>query len=198
MSQLNAWDIQAILKKERRITLPWVQHTFQTTYSDAVWMLEQMELRGWVEPVGDGCHWQVNRKALCLRRLKKSECAALFEHLTVDCVAALDCLREAHGKPVTAKKVEAAVHGRTDTVEALRVLTDLKLVFFHKEYGFSTISSAESLALTTAVRSCLRRRISERYAPEEAVELFQKTLWGHLAKDGKNEPCDDDEDEDDE
>lgn len=195
MGQLNAWDIQAILKKERRITLPWVQHTFRTTYSDALWMLEQMELRGWVEPVGDGCHWQVNRKALCLRRLKKSECAALLEHLTVDCIAALDCLREAHGKPITAKMVEAAVHGRGDTVEALRVLTELKLVFFHKEYGFSTISSAENRALTFAVRSALRRRLSERCEPEEAVERFRDILWDRLGKGGNSEPNDDDDDE---
>lgn len=195
MSQLNAWDIQAILKKERRITLPWVQHTFQTTYSDALWMLEQMELRGWVEPVGDGCHWQVNRKALCLRRLKKSECAALLEHLTVDCIAALDCLREAQGKPITAKMVEAAVHGRGDTAEALRVLTELKLVFFHKEYGFSTISSAENRALTFAVRFALRRRLSERCEPEEAVERFRDILWDRLGKGSNSEPDDDDEDD---
>ena len=195
MGQLNAWDIQAILKKERRITLPWVQHTFQITYSDALWMLEQMELRGWVEPVGDGCHWQVNRKALCLRRLKKSECAALLEHLTVDCIAALDCLREAHGKPITAKMVEAATHGRGDTVEALRVLTELKLAFFHKEYGFSTISAAENRALTFAVRSALRRRLSERYEPEEAVERFRDILWDRLGKGSNSEPDDDGEDD---
>ncbi len=195
MGQLNAWVIQEALKKERRITLPWVQHTFQTTYSDAVWLLEQMELRGWVEPTGDGCYWRVNRKALCLRRLKKTECAALSEKLTVDCAAALDCLREAHGKPVTAKMVEAAVHGHSDTVVALRVLAELNLVFIHKEYAFSTISTAESWALSTTVRSCLRRRIGERYTPEEAVKRFRKTLWDTIAKCGKSEPDEDGEDE---
>lgn len=201
MGQLNAWDIQEALKKERRITLPWVQHTFQTAYSDAVWMMEQMELRGWVEPVGDGRYWRVNRKALCLRHLKKTECAALLEKLTIDCAAALDCLREARGKPVTAKMVEAAVHGHSDTVVALRVLNELNLVFIHKEYAFPTISAAESWALSTTVRSCLCRRIGERYEPEEAVKRFRKTLWDTIAKCGKSEPDDDeifDEDDEDE
>lgn len=198
MSQLNAWMIQEALKKERRITLPWVQHTFQTTYSDAVWMMEQMELRGWVEPKGDGRYWQVNRKNLCLRRLKKNECAALLEKLTTDCVSALDCLREAQGKPVTVKMVEAAVHGRSDTEAALRVLTELKLIFFHKEYGFPTISAAESRALCITVRTCLRRRIDERYTPEEAVKRFRKLLWDTLAKAGTGEPCEDLVDDDDE
>lgn len=195
MSQLDAWVIQETLKKQRHITLPWVQYTFQVPYSNAVWMMEQLELRGWVAPTGDGRNWQVNHEALCLRRLEKSECAALLEQLTADCVSALDCLREAQGNPVTAKMVEAAVRGRTDTVEALRVLTELNLIFFHKEYGFSTISTAENRALTITARACIRRRISTRYTEEEAVEYFRKLLWENIAKSADAAACDEDEDD---
>ena len=197
MSQLNAWVIQETLKKERQITLPWVQYTFQVPYSNAVWLLEQMELRGWVEPAGDGRHWQVNRKALFLRRLKKAECAALLEHLTADCISALDCLRAAQGKPVTAQTMEAAVRGRGDTAEAIRVLTELNLMFFHHEYGFCTISAAENGALCIAIRSCIRRRITDHYNREEAVEYFRKKLWEYLAKGGNAALYDEDEDDDD-
>lgn len=182
MSQLNAWVIQETLKKERRITLPWVQYTFQVPYSTSVWMLEQMVLRGWVEAEEDGCHWRVNRKNLCLRRLKKTECAALLKHLTKDCLSALDSLRLAHGKPMTAKAIEAAVRGHSDTVEAIRTLLEMNLVYLHGEYAFPTLSARESWALSCAVRSCIRRRVSERCAPEEAEEHFRKVLWDHLGE----------------
>ena len=190
MSQRNAWAIQETLKQQRQITLPWVQYTFQVPYSAAVWMMEQLELRGWIEPAGDGRNWRVNPQALFLRRLKKTECAALLEHLTMDCVSALDCLRKAQGKPVTAQMIEAAVRGHSDTEEALRVLAELNLIYFRKEYGFATISTAESRSLCLTARACFRRRIRERYAEEEAVEYFRNLLWDNIAKCADTHLCD--------
>lgn len=183
MSQLNAWVIQETLKKEKRITQPWVQYTFQVPYSTAVWMVEQMVLRGWAEAEEDGCHWRVNHKNLRLRHLQKTECDDLFKLLTKDCLSALDCLREQRGKPTTAKTIEAAVRGRSDTVEAIRTLLQLNLIYLEGEYVFSTISRRESWALACAVRTCSNRRVSSLCAPDEVVEHFRKILWDHLGGD---------------
>ena len=192
MSTLNAWVIQETLKQAEIINVPWVQHTFSVTYLQAKDMVTEMERRGWLFRTMDRRGWRVMTANLFLRRLDSSETDTLCEALTSDCLSALECLQKAAGEGVTFEDLENAVRGTTDTREAIRTLTDLKLIFCsHKQSYYSCISVRESRALTRAVRRRQREESSRGHRDEDAdLAEFRDALW-----DAIQDADSDDEDE---
>lgn len=179
MSTLNAWVIQETLRQEKKINIPWLQRTFSVSYLQAKEILAELESRGWVLRAADRRSWRVMSRNLFLRPLDTSETEALCEALTVDCLSALERLQQADGMGVTYKDLEMAVRGETDTREALRALTKLKLVFRSQNFlYYSCISLRESRALVQAVRQRLRNE-SARGHRDEKTELaeFRQLLW---------------------
>lgn len=179
MSTLNAWVIQEALKQEKKITIAWLQHTFSVSYLQAREILAELESRGWVFRSADRRSWRVMTRNLFLRRLDLSETEALCEALTTDCLSALERLQQADGMGVSHKELEMAVRGETDTREAIRALTKLKLIFrSQKMLYYSRISERESRALVAAVRQRLRNESARGHRDEEKeLAEFRQLLW---------------------
>ena len=194
MSTLNAMTIQEALKAVRVIHIPWLQHTFAISYTEAKRMMAELERRGWVVRSADRRYWRVHPSRLCLRRLDVSETDTLCENVTLDCVSALECLREARGKGLTRKQLEHAVHGATDTEEAIRALTRLNLIYYHGGLYYSRIPRRDNFALTTAVRRYTYSGNARGHRDGKAeAEDFRRILWETYNgyKDGDEEEEDD-------
>ena len=179
MSALDAWIIQETLKQEKIVNVPWVQHTFSVSYLQAKDMVAEMERRDWLSRTADRRGWRVMTEDLFLRRLDLSETETLCEELTAECLSVLECLQKAEGGGVPYEVLKDAVHGSTDTNEALHTLAKLKLVFCsHEQLYYSCISTRESRALTRALRRRQRREAIRGRRDEEAeLTEFRQMLW---------------------
>ena len=196
MSKLTGWVIQETLRGVPKINIPWLQHTFSINYTQAKAILVELALRGWVVPAADGRYWRVRSNRLFLRHLELEETDSLHEKLTNDCVSALECLREEDGMWATRKQLERAVRGPSDTVQAIRALTGMKLIRHVGERYYCRISRLENHALCHAATTAMRLSTVDGVRNVEVERTnFRALLWGAIEG---TVPLDDDEDEDDE
>lgn len=179
MKQVNAMDIQCALKGLKTVSVPWIQTEYELTYQEAKMFLGLLAARGWIKKEPDGILYEINKDNLCLRKIERKEVNKLIEDITSDCLSALNCLRRKAITGASTDDLIAEVRGEDDTKAALKVLTNLALVYCYDGMYFPRVSQATIRILTKAIRmkrtgDAQNRLSGETQNTKEIIKLFDE------------------------
>lgn len=144
-------EVQELIRDKGSISIPMLQQDYGLRYSQAREALAQLQRRGWVAPNCRGVEFRVRKRKLFMRRLEHWELEHLMKNYGGDCQSALE--RAAQGGAAIGE-LERAVRGEEDTVNAIRELTDMKLLHREGELFFSRVSD-QTVAILGQMRQIL-------------------------------------------
>jgi len=179
MSQVNALDIQEMLKNTDAISVPWIQSKYELSYHEAKAFLKQLIVRGWVKEEPNGIQYDVVKDNLCLRKIERLEVNKLIENITSDCVSALNCIQKKNATGASLGELISAVRGDDDTNAAIKILTDHRLIYCVAGNYFSRISQVTIKILSDVVKMKREREVNRRMSgkvvdDKDILKLFDE------------------------
>ena len=178
MTQVNALDIQDVLKKVDCISVPWIQSKYKLSYDEAKSFLKQLIARGWVEKEPNGIQYNVVKTHLCLRKIERAEVNKLIEDITSDCISALDCIQK-NVSGASVDELTSAVCGRDDTNTAIEILTTHMLIYSVDGNYFSRVSRMTIKVLSDVVKMKREREMNRMISgkvkdDKDIIKLFDE------------------------
>ncbi len=164
MGEINAVMIQEELEGRCFVTVPWIQMKYGLDYTEAKAFLQHLIRRGWVEPNADGIQYPILHDNLCLRRLTRDEVDPLIANVTSDCVSALHRIQKNMGMGASYSELSSAVRGDDDITEAVKILTDHKLIYLWDNLYFTMVSKETVSVLAEMVRAKRHAEVGRRMA----------------------------------
>lgn len=171
MRETNGLQIQEELKMQKFVTVPWLQLEYDLTYLEAKEFLRNLIERGWVDATPKGIRYSVQKKRLCLRKLRREEVDGLLADMTHDCVLALACISNQKGAGATLDELERTVHGDDDTQAAIRILTKHKLIYQAEEMFFLMVSRKTAQVLENVEAEKRRLIMRRKFGEDKDTEL---------------------------
>ena len=152
MSEINAYYIQTVLQSQKNVTVPWIQHTFSLTYSDAKKFLAVLMRRGWVAREAQADGYAVQHEYLRLRKLQRNEVTSLIKRMGDDEAEVLKVLRSNPCSGADYAQISEEIRRRFACRAALGNLQDAKLIYGVEDVYFSCVSSATICVLEEVAR----------------------------------------------
>ena len=176
MGEWNALLLQETLRKEKSVSIPWIQQQFGLNYADARMFLKMIIQRGWVDETPQGIAYLLRPNNLRLRKLRPVEVDKLIEKLDSDCALALDCLQRKALEGASFLDLKNAVRGDEDTKKTLKTLLELDLAYAVKNQVYPCVSNQTLKVLDAAIRTKGRRLAGRGEDLKELRKLFD-VLW---------------------
>lgn len=155
----NIFELQDILRQVDDVSVPWLQKELSLTYTEAKEMLTQLMLRGWVSKEVQGNRHKVLQENLKLRKIRRSEAMELYNHITADWVAAVNCVQKKTGG-ATLEEIRMAVREEDEVEQTVDALLNYGLIYCVDALYFSRVRKCDVSALHQLQQ--LRRRSGTR------------------------------------
>ena len=177
MNSVCALDVQDTLKGESFISIPWIQLKYELGYPQARRFLEQLIIRGWIEKLPIGVQYAVKKENLLLRKIKRTEIDKIIEDITYDCMYVIEAVQKRSSQGVSFSELSHVVRGEDAAKEALKILTELNLIYYYDERFFSCVSRVTNEVLSNVVKMKRSNELSKRITGkkddvEKTAKLF--------------------------
>lgn len=146
MNVENIFELQNILRQMEDVSTPWLQQELSLTYTEAKEMLTQLMLRGWVSKAVQGNRHKVLKENLNLRKIRRSEAQGLYENITADWIAAINCIQK-KSSGATLGEIRAAVREEEQVEQTVDALLNYGLIYCVDALYFSRIRKNDASAL---------------------------------------------------